>query len=249
MKALRKLYRRVAMAGTHREIELSGQVGKFYTPTPAVEEMVVLMAKEKDYLLGFLQELKRGDIFWDIGGNIGIYSIFSAHRIGQGGKVFSFEPEKKNRTLLERNLKLNQLSNVTSLPYALGDEDGEAILYPSAGASIGKHSLIFRTDKKLKPQGLAVPLRKGDSLVQQGQIPPPTVVKLDVEGGELKVLRGMTETLRHPALRFIQCEVHLKVLKMAGLDPAEVETIFKQSGFAISTGGIRGSDLFMFGRK
>ena len=71
------------------------------------------------------RNLKRGDIFIDIGANIGLFSIAAAYKVGESGKVFSFEPTYQTFNQLIENIDLNNLKNVFAFNYAVSDKDGE----------------------------------------------------------------------------------------------------------------------------
>lgn len=144
---------------------------------------------ERDVCGAFAVLLRKGMRCLDIGSNIGFYSIRMAAAVGEGGKVYSFEPDPFNYSLLLKNRAENRMENIiTTLRVACGHEDSEVLLRrdsnPSnfAGAHVSEESGIPGHDT-------AVSLRRVDGLIPAGD--RIDLIKIDVEGYELFVLRGM----------------------------------------------------------
>jgi FkbM family methyltransferase len=131
--------------------------------------------------------LEPGKVLFDIGANVGFYSLLGSRIVGPSGRVYAFEPVPTNVVQLKRHLEINACTNVTVLGAAVGDREGIASFDDSVGLSMGH----------LAPCGpLTVRIVTLDSLVQSGQIPMPDVVKLDVEGAEAQVLSGAERLLK-----------------------------------------------------
>jgi len=131
---------------------------------------------------------KAGQVFVDVGANVGGYSVRAAAR---GMKVVGFEPNPDNLALLRRNVEINHAS-VNVLPFALGAKAGKARLSPNGGVS-----------RIIKEDGIEVEMRTLDSF----DLPGADLLKVDVEGYELEVFRGAKKTLEkfHPV---IMIEMH-----------------------------------------
>jgi FkbM family methyltransferase len=130
--------------------------------------------------------LRSGDVFFDIGANVGFYALLGSRYVGPAGKVCAFEPVPKNLAQLNRHLQLNSCANVTVFDVAVSDRQGLAQFDSSLGPSEGH----------LAPNGgLSVRIVTLDVLVETGDVPFPDVVKLDVEGAEAQVLRGAEKLL------------------------------------------------------
>jgi FkbM family methyltransferase len=147
-------------------------------------------------------ELNPGSIFYDIGANVGFYSLLAA-RLVTSGKIYAFEPLPSNVWYLRRHLELNETSNVEVLDLAVSDQVGTAFFEEAACRLMGH----------LAQEGtLGVRTATLDSLVFEEEISPPTVVKMDIEGAELLALRGASECIqRHRPLIFLAThgrEVH-----------------------------------------
>ena len=137
--------------------------------------------KVKEFLAS---HFKAGNVFVDVGANAGAYSL---RALSRGMKVFSFEPNPENVRLLKRNAALNDLS-IEVFDYALGESEGRAKLSQNGATS--------RIGGEI--EGMEVAVRTLDSL----QLPKVDLLKIDVEGYELEVLRGARRTLErcHPAM-------------------------------------------------
>jgi FkbM family methyltransferase len=131
-------------------------------------------------------ELRPGDVFYDLGANVGVYTLLAA-RLLIAGKVYAFEPLPKNIEYLRKHLKLNRVSNVELLELAVCDFVGIASFEEGDNRSVGH--LGGGSSTRVHTATL-------DSLLQQGEIVPPNLIKIDIEGAELLALSGARETFR-----------------------------------------------------
>jgi FkbM family methyltransferase len=147
------------------------------------EGIASLLLHEPKASAFLLSQFKPGQVFVDVGANVGAYSIRAA---AKGMKVFAFEPNPENLKLLNKNAEINHIS-LDPLPYALGPNEGQAHLTLNGGLS-----------KISSTEGILVEMRTLDSF----SLPAVDLVKLDVEGYELEVLQGAKGTLKehHPTL-------------------------------------------------
>jgi FkbM family methyltransferase len=145
-----------------------------------------------------------GRTVYDIGADIGLFTTFFADRVGGHGTVVCFEPNPMSYERTLEHIRLNGMSNVTAINVAIGEEDGTLTI--ACGDQPGMGSADPGIRAALLASGHAVdidvPLAKIDSLIAERNLPSPDFVKIDVEGLELAVLRGMRETLSrsHPSL-------------------------------------------------
>jgi FkbM family methyltransferase len=137
--------------------------------------------------------LAEGNVVYDIGANVGYFSILSARLVGPTGTIYSFEPVPANGAAIQRNAGLNGFSNISVLDVAISDEIGERELFLAkhVGGSVLK-SVDVPPDLVGSMQVNAVTI---DSLVESENLRLPDVVKIDVEGAELHVLKGMRSVL------------------------------------------------------
>jgi FkbM family methyltransferase len=138
--------------------------------------------------------LQPGDIFYDIGANFGFFTAIAARLVGPSGRVYAFEPEWHNTRRIRVNLELNHLSNVSVLEKAVSCKSGTGKLllthYP------GGHTLSTVMAPPDVTATMAIETIAIDDAIENLEIDPPTLVKIDVEGAELDVLYGMADTLK-----------------------------------------------------
>jgi FkbM family methyltransferase len=178
----------------------------------------------------FLALLHPGDVVYDIGANIGWYSLLAARAVGPTGAVIAFEPSVTNAARVQRNATINKLANVTVIPAAVTDQDGWAT-FLDKGSLEGKLSKAdsdaqarrrAKRDQRHKGSSV-VPVLTLDSWISETAQRPPSVVKIDVEGAEAGVLRGMSKTLRS-AKPTIIIELHGTHMEIADvLDSVDYE--------------------------
>ena len=142
--------------------------------------------------------VKEGNIFYDVGANVGFFSLLAARLVGPKGRVISFEPLPDNLVNLRENMKRNQFLNVQILPFALGATNEEQIFQVSERPTWGKLKSVGNDAPDKYLSDIKVAVRRLDDLVSDGVIPPPDFVKIDVEGAEVEVIEGAQQTLtRH----------------------------------------------------
>jgi FkbM family methyltransferase len=154
----------------------------------------VLGTSEPDTQEVFQRHLKPGMTAFDVGANVGFFSIIAARLVGRTGRVISFEPLPQNVRQIQYNARLNKFDHVTVRAEALGRDDGEATFQVSAVSSWGRLAGAGTVAEQIAT--MTVPVRRLDSAVQVGGLPPPQFMKIDVEGAEADVLRGAEQTLR-----------------------------------------------------
>lgn len=137
--------------------------------------------------------LAPGDVFYDIGANIGFFSLIAARRVGSSGHVYAFEPVPANVTAISRSVQLNGFSHVDVFGEAVGatSRTGELLLAHHIGGAT-----IDSVDAPPDLRGrIAIEIVAMDDIMGPRQLRPPQLVKVDVEGAELAVLTGMRNAL------------------------------------------------------
>jgi FkbM family methyltransferase len=138
------------------------------------------------------ERLRRGGDFVDVGAHIGMYAVRAAIELRGRGRVLAFEPNPTARAQLVENLELNGCTNVVVVAAAVADEPAEATLHVPESADPSFSSLEGGRFAEGEP--LTVPVTTVDSAVAENDL-HPSVVKIDVEGGEAAVVSGMAETV------------------------------------------------------
>jgi FkbM family methyltransferase len=218
--------------------DISGVNAKFYIRTPGelrlLESMGGAGKGEKKILEKLILDAKIGDVVYDIGGNIGLYSIFLAKKVSEAGKVVIFEPEEENYNHLMENIKLNNLKNIIGCKKALGENDDKVKLYIGGamgdnGGEMGNCSVIKQGDYQNVRYEM-IDIVNCDNFIVKNNIPVANIVKIDVEGYEYSVLKGMKNILINPSCRIVCCEIH-KTLLPDNVLPENIISILKASGF------------------
>jgi FkbM family methyltransferase len=177
-----------------------------------------------------LDEIRPSDCVWDVGANVGLYSSMFSRLVGATGKVFAFEPSPKNFARLTS--AIGSLENVVLVPMALGDTAGRMAFAEGSDAT-GATSRVVGGAVDRTPTTVDVEVRRGDELILSTKADEPDVIKIDTEGFELEVIRGLNQTLRRPKLRALFIEVHFALLQDRGLAgaPAQIERELEACGF------------------
>lgn len=152
----------------------------------------------------FIEEIFRKgiyDTFFDIGSNIGIYSLIAAGRAGKS-KAFAFEPHPYTFALLNENVHLNhQEDNILCYQLALADQNGVVLFRDVAGHPENQ----VLDDPAPGEDSIEVRACRGDDFCKQMGLLAPQVIKIDVEGYENHVLAGLSSILESVQLLFIEC--------------------------------------------
>jgi len=149
---------------------------------------------EREFTAAIVKCVKPGYICYDVGGYRGY--LAGAMAMAGASRVFVFEPLPANQKALCRLCELNPQLPVNVIAVALGAEDGAALLKVMPDASMGKLSSSSFQSEVTALNEMSITVRKIDSLLQTREIPPPDVLKIDVEGAEADVLTGAREMLR-----------------------------------------------------
>jgi FkbM family methyltransferase len=143
----------------------------------------------------FVDALKQGHVVYDVGANVGIYSLHASFEVGSSGWVYAFEPLERNLRYLREHLALNNLRNCTVLESAICNTEGMIAF------SIADWEPSMA---RLSPRGeITVPSTTLDICIYgEKRLKPPNVLKIDVEGAELEVLLGATRGIAefHPTI-------------------------------------------------
>ncbi|HEX8154594.1 MAG TPA: FkbM family methyltransferase [Thermoanaerobaculia bacterium] len=135
----------------------------------------------------FTTLVRDGHAVYDVGANVGFFTLLAAKLAGERGAVYAFEPIERNLGYLRRHIAANKLSTVHVLPIAVSSHAGVAFFNSGHNPAMGK--LADAGDVEVRTAAI-------DDLVAAGELRPPDFVKIDVEGAEYDVLTGAAATLR-----------------------------------------------------
>lgn len=205
------------------ELSFAGGSYSYRIETPQELKRYKTLMGERELLEHLLTRLESEDVFYDIGSNVGLYTVPAAERC----ETVAFDPVSVNTSRVRNNLARNGLEADVRTT-ALGRAERTAKLHLPDGPVGGATSLApVDADERV-----SVPVRSVDGLVSNGDVPSPTVVKIDVEGAEQRVLEGMEESLDDVRLALI--EVHRSQLRELGSSPDELIAYLESHGFDVT---------------
>ncbi len=164
--------------------------------------------------------LNKGDLFIDVGANIGLMSIFASSLVSETGRIIAFEPNPATMQIFRSNITLNAVSNIETSDFAIGNSDQDSKIYERKDQNRGCASLI-KTDSEAEIYDIRV-----IPLPDYFEVPEKIdLIKIDIEGYELEALEGAREIL-------------------VGNDPPKL--IVESSEMRENTYGFKTDDLFTF---
>lgn len=176
---------------------------------------------------------KPGDVFIDVGASIGYISAIALDRVGETGEVHAFEPVPWNLDRLADPLRANPRRKLIIQACALGDREGMAEIDALPPTYFGWHSLISGMSGH-PDEVTRLPVRLGrlDTYIEKMNIPRVALIKIDVEGYEFPVLKGLERFLRSaPFKPTIVCEITPWAYPRLGLSLGELDAYMKGFGF------------------
>ena len=193
--------------------------------------------------LKWLEKYSGDKVLYDIGANIGVYSLYFA-KLSKSNKVYSFEPEAFNYFTLNSNIYINKLSNILAFNIGIGDKNEFNELYVGkfesgrSGHNIGSKSSQFHQDISYKQGIFSFTL---DSLWEKYGLPFPSIIKIDVDGFEPNIIKGAEKTLQDSRLESILIEIDSQ--------NSAIENILKSFGFrditSTFTSNVRDNKIFI----
>jgi FkbM family methyltransferase len=173
--------------------------------------------------------IEPGQVVYDVGANIGFFTIICSRLAGAGGRVYAFEPMPESAATLRHNVALNSLDNTAVVEKAASSAPGRAELLISEWSAF--HAL--RSEEISPPErargAVDVETVTLDGFASESEAGPPDVVKIDVEGAELEVIKGMSALLASKRPLLI-CELHgtnaefVRLIESSGYQASAVES-------------------------
>lgn len=172
--------------------------------------------------------LKPGMTVIDLGAQYGYYTLIFAKLVGKNGCVYSFEPDEKNFRQIENGIAKNGFHNITLIKKAVSDENG-TVRFFLAEKSTGVHSLY---EVQGGGEWHEVETGRLDDILAE-RIVPVDFIKMDIEGAELKALRGMPRIIReNPALK-MAVELHRNIDQLPDTSMKQLLAALRGYGFSI----------------
>lgn len=188
---------------------------------PAVTGNLYTRLHEFPEMAFVLHAIRSGELFVDVGANIGAYTVLAAST--PGVRCAAFEPAPETFERLTENIRLNDFgARVHANQLAVGAHDGELVF--TKGLDSVNH-VVSRDDNA--EDGMAVPVRRLDTVLRGEN---PVVMKIDVEGYEMHVLQGAEGILRNDALLAVVLEMNGSGARY-GIDEKEIDKLMVDHGF------------------
>lgn len=206
------------------DINPCGCVYEILTPTERYR--TVRYGGELEFSKMIIDSLKSEDIFYDIGASLGLISIHGSMRCQ---RVFAFEPDPYYQQRLSRNISLNNKNNIEILNWAVSKDSGSLDLYTSGSG--GSSPCLNPIGHE---QSVLVNANSIDNAIAEGLMPPPDIIKIDIEGAEADALKGMKNLLlSNYAPRKIFIEIHPHMLLFFNSTEEEVFERLRESGYVL----------------
>jgi FkbM family methyltransferase len=206
-------------------VEVQGNKMYIIPPDSALSrELLLCGIYEKGGVRVFHELIRRGMNVVDLGANIGYFTLIAAKLVGPEGKVFAFEPEPKNFSVLQRNVSMNGYENVILVQEAVSDKKGVAQLHLRSDS--WAHSL---SSSNGDIGSISVPVTSLDQFFSEDAA--IDFIKMDIEGAEGKAIQGMERILGKGDVKAMVVEFHLTELEGQGSSFEEAWHQFKTLGF------------------
>lgn len=192
---------------------------------------------EPDVASLLVRVVAEGDVVFDVGANVGFFTVFASILAGPRGRVVAFEPGAENLDRLRANLAHNNCQNVTVIEKAVTNKVGEVEFYinsdDSGGNALWDPGQYPGNAKTLaNPLRVAVPATTLDAECEQLGLPAPKVIKIDTEGAEQRVLEGACDLLVRHKPRFVVAELHLFGLEKMGGSEKSLRGVMEGLGYS-----------------
>lgn len=174
-----------------------------------------------------LKTLMKGDCFIDIGANLGIWSMMASKNVGSQGVVLAFEPQRLLNEEIRSNARLNGLGNIFVFDMAIGDRTG---LFALAGSN-SEHTGVGHIDTKTAGDTIVVDLAEDLKLVDKLVAERNVMVKIDVEGFELQVLKSLRALFNSRRIESLIVELDPALLGRFGTQASSIYAFMESRGF------------------
>lgn len=200
-----------------------------------LEQSIILEGKFESHITDLSKSIiKKGEVVFDVGANVGLHTVLFSRLVGEEGKVIAFEPNLDNLKKLRLNLAINGCNNVVIVEEAIADKNKKYDFYQLKKSSIntGDHSLAYTDSiKKLeKEEGIFKSDVNGitlDTFCDKAEI-RPTFLKMDIEGFEYFALKGGRKLLNEAAKLTIILEFNSQRIKSIGLSEHDFAEVLKR---------------------
>jgi FkbM family methyltransferase len=187
-----------------------------------------LKFSRNNIILEEINKLEPRHNFLDIGANIGYYSLLASKKIGNSGRVYSFEPSSREFRRLLKNIEINNCTNLIPTNIALSDSNNE-IYFSIAQGHTGLNSIFIEDESVYKTTQITKTIKLDNYFNSEKR--KFQLAKIDVEGAELMVLKGMEQMLNEHAVQRIIIEITPRFFKSFGYKKEDIYNFLSAYGY------------------
>ena len=198
-----------------------------------VSVLGIRLTREGIYEDGMIKTLEKflrpGSCFVDLGANEGYFTVIGARLCGHAGRVIAIEPQHRLLPVIEENVRLNNVPNVTLVNVAIGDKPGTVEMQLTPSTNNGGSGFGRRTRYKLPTQPVMM-----QTLAQALDVQTATkidLMKVDIEGFEYEALLGSPQVFEQQRIKALALELHPTLLSGRGKDAGDIEAMLKRCGY------------------
>lgn len=226
-----------SILGVKREWYEIGNQRYFLDPCTAFGKNLIVSGVYEKQMVKYINNILRiGDTFIDLGGNEGYFSIIAARTVGDTGRIYCIEPQKRLWPVIIENASANNISNIVLLPYGVSNVIGqsEITLYPSLNT--GASSIISSFRSILYPKQ-EISLTTLDAIFENYSIRSVQLMKIDIEGFEIYALKSGSNALKNKIIKNLLIEIHPEQLKRLGQSTGELLSMMREFGYRYENDG------------
>lgn len=175
--------------------------------------------------------LSEGNTFIDLGSNEGYFSIIASALVGNTGRVYAIEPQRRLQMVLQKNIELNGARNIVIRRCAISNQAGKANLYLSPNTNTGSSGFYRAT--RYGNWKETVETETLDAFFQRERISSCDLLKIDIEGHEYEAIFGSTDIFRSGAIKAVVLEIHREILKRRGLAAEKITDFLADCGYCL----------------
>lgn len=191
-------------------------------------ELFVNGLYQSDVLVALENLLRPGGVFWDIGANYGLMSLYVDRRFAGGVRTIAFEPSPPVLEVLRRNVEANACHSIQIEPICLADRSGTAPFYSSPDNSWNATLIESFAEATGESERIEVTVSTIDECAER--LPKPTAIKIDVEGAEPLVIRGGESFLRKSNVPIV-AEYNVLAIREFGWSPQQYLDLYRELGY------------------